>query len=188
VEWGINCSTVLGTILPKSHPKYGWIKVFGDLDSWWATQPNFLAFLIAIRNDFDADLLSDLGAQIEAEIASDYMGQANELLTEGQSGKNDHVPAAVLAGAVLGKTLRTLCDKQSPPIQTSKPNGESLTLAPLIVALKKADVFKQTMAAQLETWAHIRNKAAHGEFDQFTRQEVQTMIAGIKNFLAIHLG
>ncbi len=116
------------------------------------------------------------------------MGQADELLVEGQSGKNDHVPAAVLAGAVLEKTLRTLCQKQKPSIPTTNAKGNPLTLSPLIVALKKADVFKQTMAAQLEAWAHIRNKAAHGEFDQFTRQDVEAMIAGIKNILANYLG
>ncbi len=42
--------------------------------------------------------------QFEAEIAADYMGQAEELLNEGSSGKYDHVPAAVLAGAVLEKS------------------------------------------------------------------------------------
>ncbi len=54
------------------------------------------------------------------------MGQAEQLLDEGQSGKYDHVPAAVLSGAVLEKALRTLCGKQVPPIATVNSKGEPL--------------------------------------------------------------
>ncbi len=122
--------------------------------------------------------------QVEAEIAADYMGQAEQLLAEGQSGKYDHVPAAVLSGAVLEKALRTLCGKQVPPIATVNSKGEPLTLNPLIEALKKAGVFNELKAKQLRAWADIRNKAAHGEFDQFSRHDVEAMIRGIEDFLA----
>lgn len=155
---------------------------------WERTQPNLLAFLIAIRSDFDADLLEDMGTKIEAEVASDYMSQADELLTEGQAGKNDHVPAAVLAGAVLEKTLRTLCERQSPAIPIKNAKGEPLMLFDLTHALKKSGLFNQVKATQLEGWARIRNHAAHGEFDQFTRQDVETMVKGIKDFLGSYLG
>jgi hypothetical protein len=96
----------------------------------------------------------------------------------------DHVPAAVLSGAVLEKALRTLCDQQNPPISTNKSNGERKTLDPLITDLRKDRVFNETKAKQLRAWAAIRNHAAHGEFDQFTRKDVENMIRGIKNFLA----
>jgi hypothetical protein len=62
-----------------------------------------------------------------------------------------------------------------------------MTLDPLIIELRKADAIKQTEAAQLSSWAHIRNKAAHGEFSEFTRPQVEQMIAGVKDFLSRHL-
>jgi hypothetical protein len=134
--------------------------------------------------DWENGFLDDLTDQIEAEIASDYMGQAERLLGEGSSGKYDHVPAAVLAGAVLEKTLRTLCASQTPQISILKPNGEAKTLNPLIDDLKGASVYNELKAKQLRGWADIRNKAAHGEFDQFKKEDVEQMIEGVSNFLA----
>ena len=47
-----------------------------------------------------------VGRAGEAEIAGNYMSQAEGLLKEGVPGKCDHVPAAVLSGAVLGSSSR----------------------------------------------------------------------------------
>jgi hypothetical protein len=147
--------------------------------------------LKAIKDDFDNGFLANLSMQIEAEIAANYMGQAEQLLSEGQSGKYDHVPASVLTGAVLEKSLRTLCDQQTPPIHTFKTTAkgasEPLTLNPLIDELKKAAVFNELKAKQLRSWADIRNAAAHGEFDKFSRSDVEQMIEGVKNFLATYM-
>jgi hypothetical protein len=143
--------------------------------------------LKALKDDFQKGFLGDLGLEIEAAIVADYMGQAEQLLAEGQSGKYDYVPAAVLAGAVLEKSLRTLCDKQSPSISTVNNNGKPLTLTPLIDVLKKNNVFNELRAKQLRAWADIRNSAAHGQFDEFNRSQVDLMIQGINNFLANHM-
>ena len=112
------------------------------------------------------------------------MEQAEGLLKEGQSGKYDHVPAAVLAGAVLEKSLRSLCDKQVPPVPTLNSKGEQKTLNPLIDDLKKSGLFNESKAKQLRAWAAIRNHAAHGEFDQFNRTDVEQLLQGVNNFLA----
>jgi hypothetical protein len=84
-----------------------------------------LPLLRGIRDDFDKGFLVDLGIMVEAEIASDYMGQAESLMNEGQSGKFDHVPAAVLAGAVLERSLRTLCGQghSIPPEKSARPRA-----------------------------------------------------------------
>lgn len=59
---------------------------------------------------------------------------------------------------------------------------------PLIDDLKKAGVFNELKAKQLRSWADVRNKAAHGEFDQFNRTDVEQMMIGVTNFLADHIG
>ena len=144
--------------------------------------------LRGFREDLERGFLDDLLLKVEAEVAADYIGQAEELLNEGQPGKFDHVPAAVLTGAVLEKALRKLCDEHQPPIPTADANGSPKTLNPLIDDLKKANVFNELKATQLRAWADIRNKAAHGEFDQFKRTDVEQMIEGVKAFLADYLG
>jgi hypothetical protein len=108
-----------------------------------------LGVLEAFRDSLEKGFLDDLVLKVEAEIAADYMAQAEGLLQEGQEGKFDHVPAAVLAGAVLEKSLRTLCSQQQPPIPTVNANGEPKTLNPLIDELKKVNVFNKLKAKHL---------------------------------------
>lgn len=147
--------------------------------------------LKAIKDDFENGFLANLSMQIEAEIAADYMGQAEQLLNDGSSGAYDHIPAAVLTGAVLEKSLRTLCTQNIPPISTvrttARGSSEPLNLNALIDELKRATLFNEPKAKQLRAWADIRNAAAHGEFDKFSRSDVEQMIEGVKNFLATYM-
>ena len=109
------------------------------------------------------------------------------MLNEGIQGQYDHVPAAVLCGAVLEDALRRLCQKQTPPIDIVKANGNKKTLEPLIQDLQRANVFNKLVAVQLRAWAKIRNYAAHGEFSEFTREQVDLMLPGVRQFLVLHL-
>lgn len=207
MQWKTSCLSLLGQILCRSNTHRDLIEEFENLqigsrnraiaihvDHQYIDQllmSETVGKLKAIKNDFENGFLSSLSMQIEAEIAANYMGQAEQLLHEGSSSAYDHVPAAVLTGAVLEKSLRTLCDQQNPPIPTFKTTtkgaSEPLTLNPLIDELKKAAVFNELKAKQLRYWANIRNAAAHGEFAKFSRFEVEQMIAGVKNFLATYM-
>jgi len=190
VGWSIKCSTLLEQIIPSDNSHRIVIDTFRDLLNFKQPEDILRAVekLKAIKFSFENGLFGDLSAYIEAEIASDYMGQAEQLLQDGQKGQYDHVPAAVLAGAVLERTLRTLCDKQTPPIPTFHPDTQGkpkpLMSDRLIAELKKAGVFKEPKAKQLQAWATIRNSAAHGKFEEFTSKDVDSMLRGVKEFIA----
>ena len=145
-----------------------------------------LGTLKGLKEDYESGILDDLSQTIETNVTYDYMSQAEQLLG-GKRHQYDHVPAAVLAGAVLEDALRRLCQRQSPPIPTEKNNGDPKTLDPLITDLQKINLFNKAKADQLRSWAKIRNAAAHGEFTEFDRSQVDEMIPGIKNFLADYL-
>jgi len=185
--WHLNYLSLLDQIIP---PRSVHQKLL-DETQILSYPPDYLntriSHLKGLKDDFQKGYLGDLGLEIESAIAADYMGQAEQLLAEGQSGQYDHVPAAVLAGAVLEKSLRTLCDNQSPSISTVNNNGQPLTLAPLIDVLKTNNLFNELTAKQLRAWADIRNSAAHGDFDKFKRSDVDLMIQGINIFLATHM-
>ncbi len=140
-------------------------------------------YIDSLKRDYEAGRFDSLPELIATNVASDYLGQAEELLQEGQSGKYDHVPAAVLTGAVLENALRRICQRQNPAIAILKPNGEPKMLNGLIDDIKKANVFNEPKAKQLRAWTDIRNAAAHGEFQQFTRSDVELMLAGVQKFL-----
>ena len=212
IHWRTNCISLLEPILQGNKAHSRLIKEFENLQIGYflslaihnddqkstdhikydveRSMAEAVGKLKAIKYDFENGFLDNLSMQIEAEIAADYMGQAEQLLDECKNGKYDHVPAAVLTGAVLEKSLRTLCDQQTPPISTFKttPRGSGpLTLNPLIDALKKAELFNELKAKQLRAWADIRNAAAHGNFDEFSRSDIEQMINGVKDFLATYM-
>ncbi len=143
--------------------------------------------LNGLKDVYENGFLDDLETRVAANISADYMTQVESLFDEGIPGQNDHVPAAVLCGAVLEDALRRLCARQTPQVATRKPNDDPKKLNSLIQDLQKANVFNKLKADQLRSWAKVRNYAAHGEFSEFNRDDVELMVRGVKNFLADYL-
>jgi hypothetical protein len=135
------------------------------------------------KDSYQHGLFEPLFMQVDAALASDYLAQAEELLDEGQRGKSDHVPAAVLLGAVFEKKLRSVCARQSPPIDVKTPAGAPKKTGLLIDELKKVGVYTETRAQELRWIAGIRNDAAHGDFDKFTRPDVEKMRTAVGQFV-----
>ncbi len=128
IEWRTNCITVLEQVVPQKSVHRSTLDSFQTLSNI-PSQLNFgISFLRSLREDIDRGFLQNLASEIESEITADYMGQAENLLKEGSPGKYDHVPAAVLAGAVLEKSLKTICSQLSPPEHTNTQNGSPLKL------------------------------------------------------------
>jgi hypothetical protein len=139
-----------------------------------------------LRSDYEIGMLQSIAEVVEANVTANYLQQAEELLTANPNGQYNHVPAAVLAGAVLENSLRILCDRQNPPIPT-QTDKKLKTLGTLIEDLKSAGLFNELKAKQLRAWADIRNAAAHGRFDDFKREDVEPMLKGIQNFLSDYM-
>ncbi len=146
-----------------------------------------LGILKGWRDDYSSGMLETLEVLIHANLAADYMGQAEELLEEGKRSVIGHLPAAVLCGAVLEDALRQLCGRQTPPVATKKPNGQPKRLNALIDDLQNASIYNPLKGNQLRTWAKVRNHAAHGEDSEFDKNDVEDMLRGVKNFLADYL-
>lgn len=181
-EWLTRCVSLLDHAIPKSSIHTAWIEELSKTQASSQAPQIVIPKLRALRKDFDSGLFDSMVQRLESAIAADYMSQADELLNEGGRGVHDHVPAAVLAGATLENWMRSKCGEQNPPIEAVLPNGKKKMLNVLIDDLKNAGHYNESRAKQLRAWAAIRNHAAHGEFNQFTRSEVENMLAGIKSF------
>jgi len=184
VEWRAKATTLLDAIVPPKNAHRETVKQFRPLKCETSSVQWGLSNLKGLRDDLAQGFFDDIALRVESELTADYLGQAENLLTEGTPGKYDYVPAAVLAGAVLEKSLRTLCERHDPPIPIENDRGERKTLNPLIEDLKRADVISEIKAKILRSWAGIRNAAAHGDFEKFDRADVEQMVKGIENFLA----
>lgn len=183
VEWRTSCVTLLDSIIPSNSIHRSTVAHFRLLENKPDTLEFGISFLLSIKDDFENGYLGSLYLEVETELSADYLGQAESLLKEGASGIYEHIPAAVLAGAVLEKSLKTICQKQNPPINLVNDTGKPLQLNALIDRLKKENVYNEVLAKQLRAWADIRNSAAHGEFENFSKEQVESMLHGIQSFI-----
>lgn len=186
VEWRTSTIAILDQVIPASSLLRKTVDNFHTLNNEPSKVEFAVAFLRSVRKELARGSLDSLALQIEAAILTDYMTQASGLLAETKE-ESSHIPAAVLAGASLERSLRTLCQALEPPEPVTNERDGFLGMGALIDALKKRQAFNELQAKQLRAWTAIRNSAAHGKYDEFSRHQVEQMIEGIDAFLAQHV-
>ena len=166
----------------KSQEYFEDIRKTQETESYISATGKTLGILEGLKDDYENGMLDEMYRRIEAEATYDFMKQAEQLL-DGKQPDYEHIPAAVLAGAMLENGLRRLCQRQESPIETKFENGKPKRLNKLIDELQ-GKAYNPAKGDLLKSWAKTRNSAAHGEIDQVTRREVEDMIEGVKKFLA----
>ena len=126
----------------------------------------------AIKSDFENGYLLDTRTLIEAEVFDDFLEQAEQLFNKGY-----YQPAAVIAGCVLEDGLRKLCKKNSVALPAKA------TIDPINVELAKAGIYNKLQQKKVTALADLRNKAAHGEWNEFTKKDVEDMIRDVRRFM-----
>lgn len=183
VTWRTRCISQLAQFLNGLTVHQHVIGFFGGFSADVSSFEEALALLRALRDDLSDGVFDSLARQIEASIVGDLMTLASDLVEGTSANKCDHVPAAVLAGAVLERELRVLCLSKDPPLPVYDAKGARVTLTTLIEILRRSDVINELEAKHLRAWAGIRNACAHGHFDEVEAQQVKLMIEGISSFL-----
>lgn len=128
--------------------------------------------LKAAKDDYEHDMLFDTRTLITAEVFDDFLEQAEALHSAGY-----YQPAAVVAGAVLEDGLRKLCDRQGIPLPAA-PKLDRMN-----ADLAKAGAYNQLWQKQVTALADLRNKAAHGQWDQFSQDQTMTMLQQVRAFM-----
>ena len=127
----------------------------------------------AAKADYESGHLSRLRSLVVAEVGDDVLEQAEALHL---SGYKD--PACILARVSLELALREFCDREGiAHAQVDKMNAD----------LAKAEVYNKSMQKQITAWAGKGNDAAHGDWDEYTGDDVKDMIGGVRRFIAEHL-
>ncbi len=128
--------------------------------------------LKAAQDDFDHGHIYELRSLVEADVFDDIMEQAEQLLSAGY-----HPAAAVVAGCVLEDALRKMCYRRNIALP-SKPKLDQMN-----AELAKAGEYNKLVQKRLTALADLRNKAAHGNWNEFSAADVQDMVAGVKRFM-----
>jgi hypothetical protein len=136
--------------------------------------------LKAAKQEIEGGWLLSVKGLISAEIFSDFLEMAEYLLKEGYKD-----PAAVMIGSVLEEHLRQLCFRNSIPIEIIKDGKTNPKKADLINSeLASVNVYNKLDQKSITSWLDLRNKAAHGKYLEYTKEQVEIMYQGVTNFIS----
>lgn len=135
-----------------------------------------LGVLKSLRADYASGNLLTIQELIHGDVFSDFLDMANHLEQEGYKD-----PAAVLAGSTLEEHLRKLCIKNN--IQITKPDGSPKKADLMNNELGTVNVFTKLDQKSVTAWLDLRNKAAHGRYTEYTKEQVVLLISGVRDFL-----
>lgn len=136
--------------------------------------------LKAVKQEIDGGWLFTVKGLVSAEIFSDFLEMAEYLLKEGYKD-----PAAVMTGSVLEEHVRQLCLRNSIPIETIKDGKPIPKKADLMNSeLASASIYNKLDQKSITSWLDLRNKAAHGQYSEYTKEQVELMYQGVTNFIS----
>ncbi len=136
-----------------------------------------VAILQALREDVEGGYLARFTDLVAAAMFTDFLTMAEHLHAQGYKD-----PSASLTGAVLEDGLRKIATNAGIPLKTSD------MLDALNKKCSEAGLYNPLRRSHVDGWRILRNDADHGHFDRYTAQDVAMMIAGVRAFLAEHLG
>lgn len=131
-----------------------------------------VGLLTGALDDLEKGYLVSQEFLIAGEVFDSVLEQARHL---NQTGYKD--PAAVLARVVLEDALRRISREEGldDTHKATRLNDE----------LKKVERYSQPQWRLIQAWLDIGNAAAHGRFDEYNEDDVERLIAGIEQFLAV---
>jgi len=131
----------------------------------------------AIRNELAGGWTSTVKGLLSAEIFSNFLEMAAHLMAERYKDA-----AAVMIGSVLEQHLRQLANNAG--IAIVSPDGRSKRADSVNVELSKNGIYNMLDQKQVTAWLELRNKAAHGDYEAYTHDQVQGMLDGVTGFMS----
>jgi hypothetical protein len=135
--------------------------------------------LQSLRDDIEAGYLTTIAELIHADVFADFLGMADELSRKGYKD-----PAAVVAGSVLDEHVRKLAQRNEIVIEDE--DGKPLKADRINAELARAEVYNKLEQKNVTAWLDLRNKAAHGEYDEYDHKQVAALISSVRDFLIRH--
>ena len=142
---------------------------------------SIMGIVQALKADIEAGYIQTLAELIHAELFADFLEMAQHLCDTGYKDA-----AAVIIGSTLENHICKLCDKSGVPTENPDKDGNMRPAKSdsLNVELAKANVYSKLDQKSVTAWLDIRNKAAHGHYDQYTIEQVTLILAEVRSFIA----
>ena len=145
-----------------------------EAEIWGSTIATILGIFKSAASEWRNGLIDTFELRFVALAFEDFLKHAAAFNDGGKK-----MEAAILASAVLEDTVKRLCLKYN-------ISAEGKTLDSLINALKAAQVLGKVKAERMKSYAALRNKAFHAEWDAFDERDLRQMIDGLEEVLEGH--
>ncbi len=152
------------------------IAILNDHRSMLDKITHSMGVIQALHNDLSLGYLSSHSEIIRGDLFSDYLDMAEHLLEEGYKDA-----AAVMAGGTLETHLKKISEKNE--IEIFNQNQQPKIVSKLVDELKRREVFNKSIYKQVIAWLDIRNNAAHAKYDQYSTEQIDLLIQGLRNFI-----
>ena len=135
----------------------------------------------ALRDDVKADYIQSLSELIHGELFADFLEMAQHL-----SDSRYKDAAAAITGSTLESHLRKLCSKNGIPVEETTSEGRTRPIKAdtLNSESAKANIYSKLDQKNITAWLDLRNKAAHGQYTEYTSEQVVLLISGVREFIA----
>jgi len=139
-----------------------------------------IEILKAIKGEIEGGWIFTLRGIVSSDIFADFLEASEHLLQEGYKDA-----AAVMIGGVLEQNLRELCLKNGIGTTESRKGVPVAKKADrLNQDLAKADIYGKLDQKNVTAWLGLRNNAAHANYGEYTKEQVDLMLENVSNFLA----
>ncbi|MBI5932402.1 MAG: HEPN domain-containing protein [Chloroflexi bacterium] len=177
-SWGMSALSLIGRVFGEDSLQYS---RFNDeyqnaIDGEFISSQICIGILESAHNDYTSGYLFNVRTLVKAELGDDVLGQALSLL---ESGQKDI--ACFLVGVALELAIKDLCDRKG-ITYNDKSKADQLN-----IELRKADVYNESLRKQITAWLALRNHAAHGEWDQYSFADVESLKLGVQRFIGEYL-
>lgn len=169
----------ISAIIRASGNKSEYYKVVTDISKQnnheWGLLCKVIGVVKALLADIKNDYLTSFEELIHGDIFANYLEMSSHLL------ENRYKDAsAILIGTTLEVHIRNLSDKYGIP---NTRHGRPLKADHLNAELEKMNVYNKLDQKNVTAWLDLRNKAAHGKYDEYDMSQVQLYLASIRDFL-----
>jgi len=136
-----------------------------------------LAYLgYALKDDLEAGWANSFAELVRAESSAEMMQIADDLSAGGYKDA-----AAVIAGTALELHLRALANLESIPVTDAK--GKFRKADQIRQDLHGLQVTTKPQDRRILYWLSIRNSAAHGDFTEYSKDEVSGLLDEVRAFI-----
>jgi hypothetical protein len=150
------------------------LKTSGEVNAY--NIPHVAGILGALRTAYVAGYLETVAELIHADLFAGFLEMADYLLTEGYKDA-----AAVIVGSVLEEHLRQLCAKRS---ITTLAGSKQKKADALNNELGSNGAYSKLDQKSVTAWLDMRNKAAHGHYGEYTKDQASLVLQCVRDFMA----